>query len=129
MEQVGGDREVIDQVADTTGCRVVSPNSPQEARSLMAGARTCVSSRLHGGVFALQSGCPVAFLEYLPKTTGVLTVAGIDVDVFPIDSFDANDVVTALESRLETGAPIIDLTAESPDSFTPLWQSLVGGPL
>ncbi len=125
MEQVGGDAQVVGSVAKRGGWKTVVPASPEGARRLMAGAVACVSSRLHGGVFAIQTGTPVAFLEYLPKTTGVLAFAGIDAPVFPIDSFHPNEVVSKVVTEMGESAPAPCALGVG-DAFASMWRTEVG---
>lgn len=126
MEQVGGDADTIARVATLGDWEVVSPTSPTEARALMESATACVSSRLHGGIFALQVGTPVVFLEYLPKTTGVLEYGAIESPVYPIGDFDPAEVAQSLVAETASSGALSRRAAGGVgDPFSAVWKDEV----
>lgn len=78
---IAGDRgatnELVRRVRRPQRLNVCRLTDPCEIKRMQLGLDFFVGSRMHSNIFALGAGLPVLAIAYQPKTTGIMTMAGL----------------------------------------------------
>lgn len=101
-----GDMQAVQQVSNSMKSRTYclgQPVTPQAFFSLVRQADLMLAMRLHGLIFAMAAGVPMAALSYDPKVERFMEQTGLDA-CFPLENFTAAELIEAL-NRLSRGTP------------------------
>jgi len=101
-----GDMQAIQQVSNHMKSRTYclgQPVTPQAFFSLVRQADLMLAMRLHGLIFAMAAGVPMAALSYDPKVDRFMEQTGLDA-CFPLADFSAGELIGALD-RLSRRTP------------------------
>jgi len=125
-------QDLRDQLGDRAG-DVLTPDTPEQAWKVLAGADAVLSMRLHASILALLAGKPTAGIEYDAKLAHAHAMVGMpnaqrlsvtaDIDSFrqAIHALLARNswipdaqVLQSLESSAETHFAMLDICADLP---------------
>ncbi|MBX3426169.1 MAG: polysaccharide pyruvyl transferase family protein [Pirellulales bacterium] len=74
---------------------------PPIMRGIIGRSLAFLGSRMHSNVFALQTGAPLAAIAYLPKTRGMMEMAGLGDQVVDIADFTAEELRAKIDFALD----------------------------
>lgn len=76
--------------------------SPSQLKAIAGHLAMNVGTRMHSNIFSLSMGVPTLAIAYEPKTTGIMSMLGLDRYVLRIEALEAQDLCQRLDDLWNT---------------------------
>lgn len=101
---------VISKVSHKDYCHLITADIPPNViKKSISEMDIFIGSRMHSNIFSLSSCVPTMAIRYLPKTTGIMQMVGLEKYVCDIETIDGKQLINLFNNLWKDKDHIIDL--------------------
>lgn len=92
-------QKIVNRTSHKERIHILGTLTAEEIKGILGEADIVVGTRMHSNIFALSEGTPCLVISYLPKSTGIMRMLGLEEWLVPIEDVTAEGLC-AMAARL-----------------------------